>query len=258
MSIDFDIVICVGPNDSDVIANMIQYTKKNIIGYRKIFLICKDPGIKIDGTYTIDERIFPFSIQDINKFLNELDRSQWHLLDRTGWYLQQLLKLYAGNIIPDILEKYLVLDSDTFFLKPTTFIDSTGKGLFNFGDEYNVPYFGHMTRLHPSLYKFNNNSGICHHMMFFNNLINEMFRLVEDYHNNDLPFWRIFLDCIDKNDTSISLASEYEIYFTYIQIHHPDKYLIRKLNWLNSHAFYNYPDKDYISVHWYMRSNHCI
>ena len=28
----FDIVICVGPNDTDIIESMIPYTKKNIIG----------------------------------------------------------------------------------------------------------------------------------------------------------------------------------------------------------------------------------
>ena len=41
--------------------------------------------------------------------------------DRIGWYLQQLLKFYAGFVIPDILQRYLIIDCDTHFLKPTKF-----------------------------------------------------------------------------------------------------------------------------------------
>ena len=58
----FDIVIPVGPNDISVINEQIKYTKKNIIGYRNIYLICYDPSINIDGCVTINENIFPFNI----------------------------------------------------------------------------------------------------------------------------------------------------------------------------------------------------
>ena len=38
---NFDIVIPVGPNDKSIIEQQIKYTKKNIIGYRNIYLIYK-------------------------------------------------------------------------------------------------------------------------------------------------------------------------------------------------------------------------
>ena len=110
-----DIIICIGPNDNNIIYSMIPYTKKNIIGYRNIYLVCADPTIKIEGTITIDENIFPFNINDLIK--------QFGNNKRNGWYLQQLLKLYSGNVIPGILENYLIIDSDTYFLKPMSFID---------------------------------------------------------------------------------------------------------------------------------------
>lgn len=47
----FDIVICVGPNDNCILEQMLPYSKKNIIGYRNIYLVCADPSIKIDGIY---------------------------------------------------------------------------------------------------------------------------------------------------------------------------------------------------------------
>ena len=87
----FDIVIPVGPNDKSIIETQIKYTKKNIIGYRNIYLICYDPSISIEGCITINENIFPFNIETVIKYHGKLYRN--------GWYLQQLLKLYAGKII---------------------------------------------------------------------------------------------------------------------------------------------------------------
>ena len=57
----FDIVIPVGPNDKVIIENQLQFTKKNIMGYRNIYLICYDSSIIFDGCITIDEKIFPFT-----------------------------------------------------------------------------------------------------------------------------------------------------------------------------------------------------
>ncbi len=38
---------------------------------------------------------------------------------RAGWYLQQLLKLYAHAVVPGLSEHYLVLNADVFLLCPT-------------------------------------------------------------------------------------------------------------------------------------------
>ena len=111
----FDIVIPVGPNDINQIHEQIKSTKQNIIDYRTIYIITSNPELTIDGCIIIDETIFPFTKKDIELYHGKGDR--------TGWYLQQLLKLYAGKVIPNILDKYLVIDSDTYFLKPTRFID---------------------------------------------------------------------------------------------------------------------------------------
>ena len=109
----FDIVIPIGPNDKHIIEQQLEYTKKNIIGYRKIYLICYDPTIKFEDCITIDETIFPFTIDTVIKFHTKNRRN--------GWYLQQLLKLYAGIVIPTILKRYLVIDADTFFYETNKF-----------------------------------------------------------------------------------------------------------------------------------------
>lgn len=78
-----------------------------MIGYRNIYLISYDPTILIDGCITINENIFPFSLDTVCKFHGKINRN--------GWYIQQLFKLYALTTIPDILDTCLVIDSDTFF-----------------------------------------------------------------------------------------------------------------------------------------------
>jgi len=239
---EFDIVIPVGPNDSFIIKGMIEHTIKNIIGYRNIYLVSYDPNIKIDKCITINENIFPFNKESISEIIG------YH--ERVGWYLQQLIKLYSGSTIPGILNNYLVIDSDTHFMNPTNFFNN-GLPLYNYGIEYHIPYFDHMNKLHPILTKQTTHSGICHHMVFQQNILIDLFKLVEDYHKKE--FFKVFLESINKNDILGSGASEYEIYFNYLHIYHKDLFIIRPLQWENRSNIINDNNLDYISCHHYMR-----
>jgi len=238
----FDIVIPIGEYDKDIIYKQIELTKKNIIGYRNIYLICNDPNILIEGCITINENIFPFSIESINKMYGELNRN--------NWYLQQLLKLYSLIIIPGIKDNCLIIDADTFFLKPTKFIRNN-KCLYNFGNEYHRPYFEHMSRLDNDLIKVYNVSGICHHMMFEKTYINNLIDKIEKKHND--KFYNIFLKMVSESDRLGSGASEYEIYFNYVFKNYKDSVEIRELKWCNTNTLNIDYDYDYISYHHYSR-----
>lgn len=248
----FDIVIPLGPNDICKIQNQIKYTKKNIVGYRNIYLVTKlvkeCVELKLDDCIIIDESVFPFTIKDVENSHTKQTRN--------GWYLQQLLKLYAGRTIPGILGLYLTIDADTFFVKPVSFINDSGKPLFNYGTEYHRPYFDHMNLMHTSLTKiFPDKSGICHHMLFDRECLDQLFKLVE-VANGSKNFWEIFLDSVAQCNRLYSGASEYEIYFNFMLKYHSDKILIRKLNWINtgsSDLLSKNTSYDYISMHWYMR-----
>ena len=238
----YDIVIPIGPNDSDIINLQLEYTRKNIIGYRNIYLICSDDTLKIDDCITVSENIFPFSLNTVSEYLGKSKRN--------GWYLQQLLKLYAGLVIPGILDKYLVIDADTFFLKPTIFYKN-GKCMYNYSTENHLPYFTHLQKLHPDLRKMDNfKSGICHHMIFETLYIKEMFNMIEKKHND--KFYKIFLKNVTEKEGSG--ASEYELYFNYILLKHPTEIIVRKLNFKNSDKLIlDSGDYDYISYHHYLR-----
>jgi hypothetical protein len=244
----YDIVICVGPNDYEIVKESIVYTIKNIKGFRHIYLITPEPEkiiLNNDFIKIINENIFPFDKESLYSIRGKSERH--------GWYLQQLLKLYAGTVITGILDNYLVIDSDTFFLKPITFI-TDNKFLLSLGYEYHIPYFIHMKTLHPSLKKVIKYSGIAHHMIFNKNIVLELFKLIENNHNNKGQFWELFIKCTEPNEYAKSGASEYEIYFNYLLLNHVDKIMLRRLNWknLNNLSQIN-QDFDFVSIHHYMR-----
>ena len=235
----FDIVIPVGPKDVEVIYDQVKYTQSNVIGYRNIYLVSKDSNICIDGCTSIDESSFPFTMETVAMFHGKRPRN--------GWYLQQLLKLYAGKVIPCILDRYLVIDSDTFFLRPTSFVEN-GKCLYNYGREKHTPYFTHMSKLADGFVRVSERkSGICHHMMFETRYIDEIISIVEQQHND--KFYNVFLKLVIEK--SHSGASEYEIYFNYICRNHTDGIKIRKLLWKNAGELTAHKGFDYISCHWH-------
>lgn len=238
----FDIVIPLGPNEKNNIQRQIEYTKRNVMGYRNIYLVSYDPTIQVEDCIVVDEKVFPFSIKDVASYHGARERN--------GWYLQQLLKLYAGFVIDGILDRYLIIDADVFFLKPISFITDDGKPIYTLGYEYHVPYFQHMARLDPELKKCMNFSGICHHMMFQRSFVSELFQMVEKNHPG-LCFWKIFLQMVDTAHKDTSGASEYEMYFHYMVKHHPDQIAVRELKWQNVSKYFDLTSHspcDYVSL----------
>jgi hypothetical protein len=240
----FDVVIPLGPHDLQNIKKQIECTKTNVIGLRNIYVVTPIAEFTHPGIIIINECIFPFVDQI----------AIYHGKDkRNTWYFQQLIKLYSGFVIPGILDRYLVIDADTFFLKPINFINSENQCQYNFGREYHCHYFDHMQRLHPELTRVYELSGICHHMIFETQIIQKMMAMVEEKH--DKFFWIVFLEKVEPwlRHGFGSGASEYELYFNYVCKFHPDEIEVRELNWENVRKLDFTKDLDYISYHHFMR-----
>ena len=241
----FDIVIPVGPNDVSQLERNLKYTRQNIKGYRNIYIVTRN-DITFQNCITVNENIFPFTLDDVWK-LTKCRK------DRSGWYFQQLVKLYAWKYINNILDTYLVIDCDTFFLRPVDFVKD-GKCLYNTGTEYHQPYFNHLKKLDSSWTRvFEKKSGICHHMIFQKKYLEEIFMEIEAKHLFE-DFYKIFLRCVRYSGDLFCGCSEYELYFNYIFKHHPSEVSLRPLKWKNVGTLEsNYTGFDYISYHWYNR-----
>ena len=134
-------------------------------------------------------KAFPFQKKDIAQalFSNE-NAAQAYLSkpgNRIGWIYQQLLKLYMPFVIPGISSNILLLDADTIFLNPVSFLNSKGEPLFNPSKNKQYPsYFKHAKRLLPDFRKvFPDYSGVCHHMLIQKSVIEHLFAKIEKIHS---------------------------------------------------------------------------
>lgn len=241
----YDIVIFVGPKDYDIICHTIEINKKNVLEHRRIYIITNIQRCPhIDGCTMLDENMFPFTIKYIESTHSNIRK------DRIGWYFQQLGKLLISFYVDDMLEDYLVIDADTYINKPMCFMKDDRHIFHNstrFGHE---PYRAHMRKLNPALSVVDNLSGIVHHMIFNKKILAELINTVEEYHNGK-KFYDIFLENVEKNNTSG--ASEYEIYFHFMMKYHKSKMIVQKVVLQDIKSIHDKGNHDVVSIHWYKR-----
>lgn len=238
-----DCIIVCHPKDKDILDICIGGIKKNIMNVNRIFCISKEK-LHNDVIYINEEKNFPFTFSDIEEYVGKGNA-------RTGWYYQQLLKLYSPRILN--LQKFVIVDADTVFLNNVNFFDENDKIQFNTGVEYHFPYFEHMNRVFPGLVKQIDKSGICHCIPYTIELLNDLFDKIEDIHK--LPLWRCMMKCIDVKHMNGSGMSEYELMFNFALKYHSHKINIKQLNWTNRgymlkkdiHMYH------YVSIHSYLR-----
>ena len=243
-----DVIITYHPKDTTTLPYCLNRLHQHVHERRNVYCISSDSS----SPYHFPETLFPFSKSDVAEYVGET---------RAGWYFQQLLKMYAANVIPNLSETFLIVDSDTIFINDVSFLTADGKPQYASGDQHHEPYFDHMSRLLPGLTKQTNRSGICHHMVMQKTYVNELMNAVEHVHMK--PFWRCMLDQVSPDIPSG--MSEYEIYFNYMLKTHPDKIVLRDLKWSNVQGVPNYKQKTipqiikyckphlhYVSIHSYL------
>lgn len=228
-----DVVFPVHEKDKRTLDDAIEGIRAHGKNIRRIITVSAAPYT--DKAEWFDEAMYPFSKQDVARVLRRDVLHDAHAaLPRLGWIYQQLLKLYAPLVIPDISPNVLIVDADTIFLNDVEFIDPDGNALYATGAEYNPPYFEHMRTLiseNPLRKVFSQYSGICNHMLFQRHVIEELFDLIEQEHGQEA--WKVLLKKMNPKHLEGSGLSEYEIYFNFIfsrQI--PAK--IRPLHWLRT------------------------
>ena len=162
----------------------------------------------------IDENIFPFNWHNVSDVMIESVRqkgvypltgkSQFEstVWGRIGWFLQQLLKFYAGRILN--IADYVLLDSDIVWFKDTPFINTTSvvgnrnvtRYYYACSNQYHPAYMATLKRISgQELYKSpdTHRSGIAHHMVLAKNVLEDLFVSTERRYNG-LPFWQVLLN----------------------------------------------------------------
>ena len=237
----FDIIISSIEKDKFILQHTIKSIKKYVKNYRRIIVVSNNKLTDIEGLEWFDEKKYPFTKRDVFDNLHNFGEKR----NKKCSYINQLLKLYAHKVIPNLTENILICDSDIIFVKDTIFIEDN-KPLYGnriVSKNSYLSYFNHFLLLHESfdflktekkqeLIKNNNLiSGICHHIMYNKYIINELINLVEKKHN--ITFWKYYLNISKENEYE---PANCELYYNYVCKFHSDKIKIRPITWLEKPA----------------------
>ncbi len=253
-----DVVIVCHEKDKVTLDHCIQGIKENCIHVGQVFIVSAK---KLSNQAKwFSEKNFPFSKSEIALEIAKGDKkkSEKFLQSKgrgAGWYYQQLLKLYASFVIPNISQNVLVLDADTLFMNPTSFLNEAGGGLFCISHEKaKQNYLDHAKRLLPNYQRiFPEYYSVCHHMLIQSPILKDLFSRVERHHR--IPFWRAFCRSVDFEGEKG--ASEYEIYYNFA-LRHTDQVEVRELKWRNSahldeKELFKQAGYHFVSFHSYMQ-----
>ena len=116
MSCLYDAVIPFHKKDALILPYCVAGLKQNAEGLGNIYIISAENPEEEDCEW-IPESAFPFTKEDICSYIPKPER--------TGWYLQQLLKLSAFSVIKTDKPYILIFDSDCVMKKPVSFFQAS-------------------------------------------------------------------------------------------------------------------------------------
>ena len=143
---------------------------------------------------------------------------------KTGWYLQQFIKLGWAKR-QDAPEWYASWDSDTFPLRPIRFFEESAEGIkpvFNIKQENNPAYFQTMQEIW-GINKTVDFSFIAETMVFNSAIVREMLDKIGE------PFYKRIIEVAANTVRPDAAFSEFETYGTYTTINYPALYSTRKI-----------------------------
>jgi hypothetical protein len=247
-----DFVIPCHSKDFPSLNMSVNGIKENITCCNDIFVISTDDP-NIDGVIHIPESRY-FSYVDKEKIFKKFQLNNPSLLYRTKWIYQQFLKLYTAKVIPELTDSYVVVDSDTIFLRNVSF--DINKFYYCKAQEYHKPYLNPI----KILFDIEDTIGfstICHHMIFNKEKLNEMISLVEKKYDSE-SFFDCVLSILDYGEASC--MSEWDLYSNYMIKNYPDMCVHRQLKWdsisfvpVKSHLEEFKEEFDFVSCHAYIR-----
>jgi len=212
----YDAFIPFHEKDAEILPYCIAGLRQNAIGLRTIFVISKEDPNEENCTW-IPESEFPLEIQ-------------WG--KRSGWYYQQILKLYCFRILGErALPRMLLFDSDIVLTQPIPFMDGE-KIYLDLGDAclLSISYIEHMERLFKGeirRFPHTDSSEITDYMFVERDILEEMLQRIEAIHGVSAS--TALLECVDPAHIQLSGMSEYTLYSNYLMSKSSSHIILRKL-----------------------------
>ena len=127
--------------DADALRECVKSVRKYFQNVRKIYVVSSEQLLteaeeKESGVVYFDEARYPFNVSGILSLMPSAcscGSARQKQGSQGGWLLQQLLKLYAPLVLPDVLPDVVVVDADTIWFQPVSFfslVNGTELGLY--------------------------------------------------------------------------------------------------------------------------------
>lgn len=251
-----DAVLAVATKDLRSASLAISACLKNSSNpVRRVLVIVNDSDIQIAESLLSDEKVKVTSEGDFlpDELLTLIEEN--HPVDRKGWVTQQVIGIFAA--LNSDAAGVLVLDADTVFLRPITFLNDHGIQLLQFSHEYVTQYEDHATRVWGKRIRHMKLSYVTHYQLMQPEIIRAMFPSVEH-----LKKW------VWLGDMSLkSPIADYHSYGRYLADHFPARLMLgrwgnKSVRWvksfgqdptqLTSSLRKLYPDSYSVSFHTYL------
>jgi len=237
---DFDLVLVASTATAENVYRYLPFYLKNIAP-KRIVLITKitAPIRALFAPHTQQ-----VSLIDEDSLLDGLTFAVVQKLapSKTGWYLQQFLKMAYALRCED--SYYCLMDGDTVPLRPLSFFD-TKRPVFFCKGEYYKPYFSMIDTLFKgTVQKCTPYSFIAECMIISTHVMRSI--ISEIISNNAIPgdtFFEKILRSVYKKGLDGSDFSEFETYGNYIASRYPGTFILKKLRTLREAQkfFHNIP-----------------
>ncbi|PYI56204.1 DUF6492 family protein [Paenibacillus flagellatus] len=173
----------------------------------KIKALCRRKGC----TFVHERSVLPLTKRSIN-----YRSSKW---ERSGWMLQQLLKLSGDKV--STRKHYLVVDADTVFIRPHRF-SIGGKTVFYCRDWSQPEYFKTYKRLLGQKAAAPR-SFVTHYMLFDKSKLRRLKKTIEARHGK--RWYKAILGSIDRKRNFA--FSEYETYGNFLYSNYPGSIVMK-------------------------------
>ena len=217
---EIDIIIPTITKDFDSLLKVVTSTRYIAQRINKIYIISNSNNkiinfcLKNNLVFIDEKSIFNFDKNHIKYKVGDIDRS--------GWLFQQLIKLNGDKITEK--ENFLVLDSDTIFIRRITFFKDN-KTIFYYGKEWHWPY--HQTNKKLINYKIVKYYSFVNHLMMFNKI--KLLKLKSEIERKTKCKWYDAIIQEAKKTKEISFFSEFELYSQWFLNHYKNESLIKPL-----------------------------
>lgn len=245
IKVKMSLVIPINYRDFEKIKFNFKFYKKYIDGINSLVFIGDEKvGKLIEDKLSFFKMPLKFInekvLLDVNKIKKLIKKRKGLAIRRSGWYIQQFLKMQYYKVCKD--KYYLIWDSDTIPVKKVKMFNKYGKPYFDINKKFSKSYFVTMKKIFPELGKKYNYSFVSEHMIIKTEIMKELInRINKNKRISGYTWYEKIINCINLKDLEFRGFSEFETYGTFTNEYYRKTYDLRYWKSLRpGNIYYNY------------------